>query len=259
MAERSPLIQVIRGPRGTALPQDAPEREALRPHAFDAATWPAVADRLREYAARRAPVSAETCEFCGAGIDEAHGHLVDLPRRTLVCVCRPCYLLFMHAGAAALRPGSGRPEHQSRAGARFRAVPERYLSLPGFADARESWDALQLPIGLAFFFTNSATGQTTAFYPSPAGATESELPLETWTDLVRALPPLAGLAADVEALLVRRTDARIDALIVPIDACYELVGRIRRTWRGFQGGDEVWSEIDAFFAHALQRAEAGRP
>jgi hypothetical protein len=243
VAERSPLIQIIRGPERASLEQGGPERPVPHP-GFDAAKWPAVAERLREYAASRAaPVSAEMCEFCGAGIDEAHGHLVDLPRRTLLCVCRPCYLLFTHDGA-------GR--------ARFRAVPDRYVSLPAFADARESWDALQLPIGLAFFFTNSATGRTTAFYPSPAGATESELALETWTDLVRAVPSLAGLAADVEALLVRRTDERIDALIVPIDACYELVGRIRQTWRGFQGGDEVWNEIDAFFAQALNRAEAAR-
>jgi Family of unknown function (DUF5947) len=203
-----------------------------------------VADRLPLIQILRkppdAPAAAERCDFCGAGIDEAHGHLVDLPRRMLLCVCRPCYLLFTHDGSG---------------GARFRAVPERYAALTAFAGAREAWEALQIPIGLAFFFTNGETGRTTAFYPSPAGATESELPLDAWKDVVLAVPPLATLAVDVEALLVRRTDDHVDALIVPIDACYELVGRIRRTWRGFQGGDDVWGEIDAFFARALERAQ----
>jgi uncharacterized protein DUF5947 len=181
----------------------------------------------------------ERCEFCGAGIDDRHGHLVDLPRRALLCVCRPCYLLFTHDGAG---------------GARFRAVPERYQSLAPFPAPRDAWDALDVPIGLAFFFTNGLTGRTTGFYPSPAGATESELPLDAWLDLVRAVPPLSALAPDVEALLVKRSADGIDALIVPIDACYELVGRIRRSWRGIQGGDEVAREVDEFFTRAFERA-----
>src|SRR5262249_19208776 len=111
------------------------------------------------------------------------------------------------------------------------------------------------PIGLAFVLVDGATGRAHAFYPSPAGATESQLLLEVWNEIVRAAPVLKGMAADVEALLVRRTEADVDALIVPIDACYELVGRIRRAWRGFQGGDEVWREIDGFFDRARARAE----
>jgi hypothetical protein len=157
----------------------------------------------------------------------------------MLCVCRACYLLFTHDGAG---------------GSRFRAVPERYLLIPEFAAARDHLDALEVPIGLAFFFKNSATGRTTAFYPSPAGATESELPLDAWAEIVQRLPVLGEMAADVEALLVRRTEERVEALIVPIDACYELVGRIRRTWRGFHGGEEVWREIDEFFAGAAARA-----
>ena len=51
----------------------------------------------------------------------------------------------------------------------------------------------------------------------------------------------------------------IDALIVPIDACYELVGRIRRTWSGIHSGDEVMREIDAFFGRIIEhtRSTAG--
>jgi hypothetical protein len=38
-----------------------------------------------------------------------------------------------------------------------------------------------------------------------------------------------------------------------IDACCELVGRVRRHWKGFSGGDEAWSEIETFFATARRR------
>jgi hypothetical protein len=191
--------------------------------------------------------AAERCEFCGAGIDDPHGHLVDLPRRMLLCVCRPCHLLFMQDGAG---------------GARFRAVPERYRELTDFAAAEDSWSALQLPIGLAFFLTDGATGRTTGFYPSPAGATESQLSLDTWADLIRNVPALADLQPDVEALIVRSSDTYAAAsparpsraFIVPIDVCYELVGRIRRGWRGMQGGDEVWRDVDDFFARIVARA-----
>jgi hypothetical protein len=173
-----------------------------------------------------------------------HGHVVNVPRRTLLCVCRPCYLLFTPDDASGLR---------------FRAVPERYLLLPELAAARDGLEALQIPTGLTFFFRNSATGRTTAFYPSPAGATESELPIDAWDAIVNAVPRLSTLKSDVEALLIRTRDSGIDALIVPIDACYELVGRIRRTWSGMHGSDEVMREIDAFFGRIIEhtRGAAG--
>jgi hypothetical protein len=179
--------------------------------------------------------------MCGAGIDDEHGHLVNVFSRSLMCVCRPCYLLFTQTGAG---------------GPRFRAVPRRYLRIPEFGSAESGWELLDVPIGLAFFFQNGATGRVTAFYPSPAGATESELPLDAWATVVDGAPSLSTLAPDVEALLVRRRDNRTtDAVIVPIDACYELVGRIRRAWRGLQGGDDVWREIEEFFARVSEKAE----
>jgi hypothetical protein len=200
-----------------------------------------VLDRLRQFAsASRGAAAQESCEFCGAGIGPEHGHLVDVPQRALLCVCRPCYLLFTHDGAG---------------GARFRAVPDRFVMLPQF-EASETWEAFNLPIGLAFFFRNSAIGRVTAFYPSPAGATESELSLDAWGSLTQAVPELATLAPDVEALLVRRSAEGTQALIVPIDACYELVGIVRVSWRGFQGGDEMRTLVDTFFARAIERAGA---
>jgi hypothetical protein len=37
-------------------------------------------------------------------------------------------------------------------------------------------------------------------------------------------------------------------LLVPIDACYRLVGLVKRHWRGFDGGSEAWAAIDGYFA-----------
>ncbi|HEY0557445.1 MAG TPA: DUF5947 family protein, partial [Thermoanaerobaculia bacterium] len=120
------------------------------------------------------------------------------------------------------------------------------------------WDRLQVPVDLVFFFYNGSLGQTVAFYPSPAGATESLLPLETWEEIVRANPRVAGLEPDVEALLVSRRDQACACYIVPIDACYELVGIVRRHWRGFHGGEEAWRAIEEFFAALSARSESAR-
>lgn len=195
---------------------------------------------------RRPPAAnAERCDVCGATIEAAHDHVVDLRARALRCACRACYLLFTHEGAG---------------GGRLRAVPKRFLRLPHLDAVRESLDALDLPIGLAFFLHNSESGRITAFYPSPAGATESELELDAWRPFAGAVPALASLACDVEAVLIRKQrDGVIEAYIVPIDASYELVGRIRRAWRGLTGGDDVIREVDAFFAHASVRADAFGP
>jgi hypothetical protein len=183
---------------------------------------------------------AERCDVCAAPIGAEHDHLVNVHARALLCACRSCYLLFMHEGAG---------------GGRFRAVPQRYLAL-SVSTARAEVEALDLPIGLAFFLRNAATGRIAAFYPGPAGATESELSLDAWDALVAALPPLSTLAVDVEAALLRRRDTEVEAYIVPIDVAYELVGRIRRSWRGINGGDDVRGEIDAFFARVADRARA---
>jgi hypothetical protein len=91
-------------------------------------------------------------------------------------------------------------------------------------------------------------GKMVALYPSPAGATESLLPLETWSTLVSANPVLGTLEPDVEALLVNRVGDARDYLMAPIDVCYELAGLIRMHWRGLSGGELVWRKIDEFFA-----------
>ncbi len=195
---------------------------------------------LSRFASQPEPASAEICEVCAVPIGAAHGHLVDLRDRRLLCACRPCYLLFVPSGAA---------------NGRYRAVGDRFIRLDNaFGDLR--WEALQIPIGLAFFFFNSETERVSAFYPGPGGATESLLPMDAWNGLAKEDSVLREMRADVEAALVyRRRDGRADAYLVPIDACYELVGIVRTTWQGFDGGDDARARIDAFFAGILERCK----
>lgn len=200
-------------------------------------------------AVRTAPRPAgESCEMCAEQIADEHQHVVNVEGRQLMCVCRGCYLLFTDRHAAL----------------RYRAVPDRYLAFPDFALDRRRWDALQIPVGLAFFFRNSHLDRTVAFYPGPAGATESELDLESWSDLRAADPRVDMLADDTEALLVRvapngEADEEGAAApvchLLPIDACYEFVGRLRMLWRGFDGGQDARRYIDEFFDTVAHRSK----
>jgi hypothetical protein len=110
---------------------------------------------------------------------------------------------------------------------------------------------------LAFFFSSSVLDRVVAFYPGPAGVTESELGLAAWTDVLTANPELDVLSDDVEALLVRAPDHDHEAqcFLVPIDACYELAGRLRTVWRGFDGGQDARAVIADFFANVKARSK----
>jgi hypothetical protein len=171
--------------------------------------------------------------MCTEQIPDEHRHVVDLSGRSLLCTCTGCYLLFMSEGAG---------------GGHFRSVPDRYLAFPSFSFSEDQWESLQIPVSIAFFFVNSSLGRLAAFYPGPAGATESELPIETWAAIAEKDPALATLQPDVEAFLVRAGNGGgIECFLVPIDCCYELVGRLRKLWRGFDGGREAHEAIDTFF------------
>jgi hypothetical protein len=117
------------------------------------------------------------------------------------------------------------------------------------------WEALALPINLAFFFHSTPAKKVVAMYPSPAGATESLLPFENWQNLVDANPCLEQMQPDVEALLVKRLHNTREYYLAPIDLCFELVGLIRLHWRGFSGGDRIWRELEHFFAKLKSPAE----
>jgi hypothetical protein len=220
------------GDAGTALPEAA-------------ATLPeALAARLS--AGSGAAAAAERCEMCAAGLPADHGHVADLEAGSLICACRACSLLFTRDSAAR---------------GRYRAVPDRYLSDVALTPAE--WDELQVPVGLAFFLRSSATGELAAFYPSPAGATQCQLDLAAWQRLEVGHPLLTAAAPDVEAVLIAAGDASADLFVVPVDVCYELTGRMRMLWRGFDGGSEARESIAQLLDRVRSRAmryvaEAGR-
>lgn len=198
---------------------------------------------LRRFLAATGDASAQParCELCAQPVPEEHGHLVDLTDRALACACRACYLLFTGTGAGGIR---------------YRAVPRRYRYAARLPISQASWDRLAIPVGMAFFFINSTLDRPVLLYPSPAGATESQLDLAGWADLTGAAPELTELVADVEALLVNRLEPDdFEGFLVPIDACYELVGLVRTHWRGFSGGAAAWQAIREFLADLRARAE----
>jgi hypothetical protein len=193
--------------------------------------------RFRQAPPARRP--GEHCELCDEQLAADHRHVVNLETRNLLCTCTACHLLFTREGAA---------------GGRYRAVPDRHLYDASLELSDRQWDELQIPVGMAFVFRNSSLERFVAFYPSPAGATESLLPLETWQEVMAANPAFGSIANDVEALLLRRTDGRFECYLAPIDASYELVGLVRLHWKGFDGGEQVWTEIDGFFSRLRQRS-----
>ncbi len=189
----------------------------------------------------RRPPAGDRCDYCAAPLPGEHDHLIELGARRILCACRPCFIVFQPAGAAQ---------------GKYRAIPTRYREISGFGIDEGTWDALQVPIGLVFMFYNSLEERVVAFYPSPAGATESLLPLDAWTDVVTQYPELTSLEPDVEAILIRREQEGSRCFIVPIDAAYELVGLIRVSWKGFDGGAEAHEKIAGYFEKIGERGKA---
>ena len=198
---------------------------------------PAAFNSIRRFMRPEAVV--ERCALCSAPLAERHPHLVEPAERRLICACDGCALLFDGPGSK-----------------RYRRVPRRVRSLPDLVMPERSWDALQLPINLAFFFRSTPADRVVALYPSPAGATESPVAAEAWDALLVDNPKLRDLEPDVEGLLVNRIGEARDHYRAGIDHCYRLVGLIRRHWRGFSGGAMVWGQIAGFFDELREQADA---
>ena len=156
-----------------------------------------------------------------------------------MCACDPCGILFQHRGAT----------HYRRIGRDVRLLPDFQMT-----DAE--WEAMLLPIGLAYFVDSTPAARVLAFYPGPAGPTESLLPLASWAQIAERNPILQRIEPDVEALLVNRIGEARRHYLVPIDRCYQLTGLIRMHWRGLSGGEEVWREIARFFASLEETGRA---
>ncbi len=171
----------------------------------------------------------ERCDLCQVGIPNDHRHLLHLSERRILCVCEPCWA--MKAGSDDLRPSG-----------------QRTMWLPDFDLPEEVWSNLRIPIGLAFFMVSSVTECVVAMYPSPAGATESELRFETWRAVTERNPILDELEADVEGLIVNRLSDPAAYVVAPIDRCYELTGLVKAHWEGISGGTGLERAIAGFFA-----------
>jgi Family of unknown function (DUF5947) len=165
-----------------------------------------------------------------------HHHLLERQSRQITCSCNACAILFC-----------------GQQGAKFVRIPSRFKKLEGFCITPAHWESMMLPINLAFFLRLTG-GETTAIYPSPAGAMESLIGLPPWNDLFHGEAALSDLEPEVEALVVNRIGSDAKYFIAPIDACYRLIGIIRMQWRGLSGGAEVWQAIAGFFADLEQRA-----
>ncbi|MFE0464431.1 DUF5947 family protein [Kitasatospora sp. NPDC058965] len=204
-----------------------------------------VAGGLRRFLAP-APPRPERCELCGVELAGEHRHLVDVEQRVLACSCPPCALLLDREGAGA---------------GRFRAVPQRYLTDSRAELGEALWTALGIPVGVAFLLRTGDPERLLAVYPGPAGPTESD-PGPSGTQTLTAATGLAALLRpDTEALLLVRTDGdrpggdRLCAL-VPVDAAYALVGRLRKHWRGFDGGPQARAQLAEFLGDLRARATA---
>lgn len=194
---------------------------------------------LRRFARRRTP--AERCELCSAELQSAHPHLLEIEKRQVVCSCEPCAVLFSDHGAG-----------------RHRRIPRDTRKLDDFLMSDELWQSLMIPINLAFFYRQESTGKVLAMYPSPAGAVESTLSFETWSEIESQNPVLLKIEPEVETLLVNRVGATREYFLAPIDQCYRLAGLIRLHWKGLSGGNEVWQHIAQFFAHLRGEVQPSR-
>jgi Family of unknown function (DUF5947) len=191
-------------------------------------------------AAGRGPSAArtpevETCDLCGVTIAVDHRHLLHLVERRIVCACEACW---------AMRSGEGD----------YRPTGNRTLWLADLQLPDDLWAAFQIPIGLAFFMSSTVTECVVAMYPSPAGATESELHFESWDRMIELNPVLRDLEPDIEGLIVNRLSDPPAYVIAPIDRCYALTGAIKASWEGISGGAGVERAVNSFVEDL--RAEA---
>jgi Family of unknown function (DUF5947) len=187
-----------------------------------------------------AEAAQEYCELCSEPIPTEHRHLLEVSTREIMCVCRPCSILF---------------DRQAASEGKYRLIPDRHLFLEDFEMSDAQWESLRIPVDMAFFFYSTPAERVVAFYPSPMGPTESLLKLSAWEELEENNPVLEGMERDVEALLVNRVRGAREHFLVPIDECYSLVGLIRMRWRGLSGGREVWEEIGRFFEELRERSK----
>jgi len=180
----------------------------------------------------------ERCDLCGETLPDLHRHVWDRGERTLHCACRACELLFDH-GATGTES--------------FRLVPQDCKALEDFDLDDLGWHALGIPVDVAYFVRRTGSLRVTAFYPSPAGAVESLLPLDAWEAVEQANSAVAAMEPDVRALLVRKNGERREGWIVGIDVCYRLIATLRGATPGTYAAQAMHVRLDRFFDELRER------
>jgi hypothetical protein len=197
-------------------------------------SWQKALGSVRSFARTE---KAERCELCSTELRSVHQHLIDPETRELICSCDGCSVLFDDSGIT-----------------RYRRIPREVIALRGLELPDQAWERLRVPISLAFIYWSSHASKRVALYPSPVGVTEAVIEPEDWEPIARAHPALSGLRPDIEGLLINRLQGRRDYLLAPIDRCFELVGIVRTYWKGINGGDRIWQEVDRYWSRLGESA-----
>jgi hypothetical protein len=177
--------------------------------------------------------SVQHCDLCSDELAERHQHILNTATGTLSCACPACGVLF---------------DHQAAGGGHYRLIRSRPRQLGEFVLDEALWAQFGIPVGLAFFVHSAENDRVTAFYPNPVGTMRATIEDDSWRSLTGANPRLSAMDSDVEALLIDRLHATTAAWLLPVDECYRLAGLLRTHWRGFNGGSEVWRQVERFLA-----------
>ena len=166
------------------------------------------------------------------------------------------------SGASPAPAGRARCCSARRPGTKYKRVPRDVTALDGLTISDAQWEALRLPIDLAFFYHSTPQARVVACYPSPAGATESLLELETWQELrrgasgaPRAAARRSGAAGEPGA---PRRGAPRPAIWCRSTSASGWSASSACIGRDSPAGAAVWEEIDRFFADLGQRAPGRR-
>ena len=192
----------------------------------------------------RRPGAGERCEMCAEPIADEHEHVVDLARRSAAC-------------APAGRATCCSPTDGAAAGATGRCP----TATAPFADCTlPAGTTLQIPVGAGVLLPQLGAGPDGRVLPGPGRGHRVRA-------AARRLGPVVGrqpAAGDARARRRGAAGARRAATagsscyLVPIDACYELVGQLRTLWRASTAARRRTRRSTPFF-DAGRRSAAESP
>jgi hypothetical protein len=174
---------------------------------------------------------APLCDLCGHELARGHRRLIDLATNLVLAACAGCEHSVVPDGRKSLR---------------YQVVSDRYVRLPRGVIKSGRWDALRIPVALAFLVHRSLHDEYVAYYPSPNGPLVEELTRDQWADMMGGEHLLESLQSDVEALLVDARGVTPAGYIVPITTYFDFDRRLGDDWRGYDGGLQAAGVVDAF-------------